>query len=165
MFILPPRTSWLYRYGISLSPMRRYLLTLAFIAFCSLVWFFYIYQPMQMRIEKAQQLSKVSRAQTVEELKESIAAIRQELSVQSSASSGDDQLHAVLGYVDQAHLNLEHCAVQDKAIVLQATGTFKQIQNFFDQLAASAQRLNPRDVRITRGVDNHFTLCVTIEAV
>jgi type II secretory pathway component PulM len=165
VFILPPRTSWLYRYGMSLSPTRRYLLTLLFITLCSLVWVIYIYQPMQKRITKAQQLSKAPRTQSVAELEETIATIRQELSAQSLVPSGDDQLHAVLGYVDQAHLNLEHCAVQDKAIVLQGTGTFKQIQAFFDQLTASGQRLAPRDVRITRGVDNHFTLWASIETV
>ena len=165
MFILPPRASWLYRYGMSLSPARRYLLTLLFLTLCGLCWFVYIYEPMQKRITMAQQLSKAPRTQSVEELKETIATIRQELSAHPSVSSGDDQLHAVLGNVDQAHLHLEHCAVQDKAMVLQATGTFKQIQNFFDQLAVSAQRLTPRDVRITRGVDNHFTLCVVIDTL
>lgn len=165
MFILPPRTSWLYRLTIVLSSMRRYLLTLTFIALCTLVWFFYIYEPMQVCIDKAQQLGNATRTQTAAELKETIGALRQELSAKPSAQSGDDQLYRVLGCVDQANLNLEHCAAQDKAIVLQAVGTFKQIQAFFDHLAASAQRLAPRDLRITRGVDNYFTLSVTIEIV
>lgn len=165
MFIMPPRTSWLYQYGISLSSTRRYLFTLLFIALCSLVWFLYIYEPMQTRIEAAQAQSKIQRAQSVEELNDAIASLRTELAATTRASSPsrDDQLHAVLGYVDQAGLDLEHCAVQDAAIVLQASGTFKQIQNFFDQLAASTQRLLPSNVRITRSADNHFMVFVTIE--
>lgn len=118
---------------------------------------------MQARIENSQQLSKSTHARSEKELKDGIAIFHQELAQKPSAPSGDDKLHVVLGYVDQVNLNLEHCAVQEKAIALQATGTFKQIQNFFDQLAVSGQRLNPRDVRISRGADNHFTLWVVIE--
>lgn len=164
---MPPRTSWLYQYGISLSSMRRYLFTLLFIALCCMLWFLYVYEPMQTRIEGAQAQSKIQRAQSVEELNDAIASLRTELGATATASSPshDDQLHAVLGYADQAGLDLEHCAVQDKAIVLQASGTFKQIQNFFDQLAASTQRLLPRNVRITRSADNHFALSVIIETV
>jgi hypothetical protein len=124
-----------------------------------------MYEPMQTRIDTVHAQSKIARAQSVEELKEAIIALRTELAASKTENSllSGDQLEAVLGYVDQAHLALEHCAVQDKAIVVQAVGTFKQIQAFFDQLAGSRERLMPRDVRITRGVDNHFMLSVIIE--
>ena len=128
-----------------------------------IILYVYMYEPMQSRIDTVRAQSKNPRSQSIEELEQTIAALRQELSAQRTSSCHDDQLHAVLGYVDSANLALEHCAVQDTTIVLQAGGTFKQIQHLFDQLATSAQRLIPRNVRITRGVDNHFTLSVNIE--
>lgn|GEM_PF-2173229 len=167
MFILPPRTSWLYTFGMSLSSTRRYLLTLLFMTLCSVVWFVYVYEPMQTRIAMARKQSEIPRSSSVEELNNTIASLRAELAATQAVSSlsCDDQLHAILGYVDQVGLSLEQCAVQNSAIVLQVVGTFKKIRTFFDQLAASPQRLFPRDVRITRSADNHFTLCVTIETV
>lgn len=163
MIVLPPRTSWLYRFGISLSPMRRYLLTFIVFAVLGAVWFFYVYEPMQKRIYNAQKKSSITQSQTLEELRESIASLRAELAHQPSSPSQDDQVHIILGYADAANLTLEHCAVEEKEVMLQAIGTFKQIQGFFDQLSTSGQRLVPRDIRITRGADNRFTLWVIIE--
>jgi len=163
VFILPPRTSWLYRFGISVSPMRRYLVTFLFIALCIAVWFHYSYEPLNNRIQAGQEYIKTHRAGSVDDIKERIAALRTELSTQSNAPSHDEQLNAVLGYLDQAGMVLEQCAVQDGALSMQALGTYPHILNFFNHMAASGQRFLPRDVRITRGADNQYALSVIIE--
>jgi type II secretory pathway component PulM len=144
--------------------MRRYLVTFLFIVVCAAIWFHYIYEPLSKRIESVQQQSKRSKNKSPEDLSQAIATLRGELTRASSAVSTDDQLNTILGYIDYAGMALEHCSVQDKALVVQATGTYKQFLVFFDQLAASTQRLLPRDVRITRSADNLFSLSVVIEA-
>lgn len=120
---------------------------------------------MQMHIDRAQQLGNTARTQSAEDLKATIAELQQQLSAQPLSLSGDDQLQAVLGYSDQANLNLEYCAVQDGVIVFQATGTFKQIQSFFDHLLNTTQQFSPSNIRITRGVDSHFALSIIIRRV
>lgn len=163
MLILPPRTSWLYRVSVCLSPTRRYLITFLFITLCSVLWFHYIYQPLNNRIDAAQKQIKLPKQPSSEDLSETINTLRNELTAKTASLSHDDQLHAVVGYIEDAGMALEHCSVQDKALYVQALGTYKQCLTFFDQLASSAYLLIPRDVRITRSADNLFSLSVTIE--
>lgn len=165
MLIVPPRTSWLYRFALSLSSTRRYLVTLLFITICSVLWFHYIYEPLHTRIEAAQQQIKMPRSPSMQELTDTIAALRAELATPTSTASRDDQLHAILGYIDHAGMMLEQCAMQDKTIMVQALGSYTQIQTFFEELAASTQRLMPRDVRITRGSDDRYCLSVVLETM
>lgn len=165
MLILPPRTSWLYRSTVSLSATRRYLITLLFIAACIALWFHYIYEPLNKRIASVkQEQRKLSQETSSEDLTEKINALRKQLAQPSSTAADNDQLNTILGYVDHAGMILEHCSVQDKAFHVQALGTYNQFLVFFDQLASSAQTLLPRDVRITRGVDNLFSLSLVIES-
>jgi len=163
VLILPPRTSWLYRLSASLSSTRRYLTTFLFITICTALWFHYIYQPLNNRIDAAQKQAKLPKQPSAEDLSDTINTLRNELTAQTSTPSHDDQLHAVLGYVEHAGMSLEHCSLQDKGLYVQALGTYKQCLVFFDQLASSAYSLVPRDIRITRGADNLFSLSVMIE--
>jgi len=163
VLILPPRTSWLYKFGISLSPTRRYLFTLLFMTICSAVWFYYVYEPLNNRIDAVQRQVKTPRSISVNDLKNNIETLRAELSTKPSTMSGEDPCHAILGHLDHAGLALEQCSVQDKTVMVQALGSYKQILIFFEQLAAATQRLLPRDVRITSGPDDRYSLSVVIE--
>jgi hypothetical protein len=163
VLILPPRSSWLYRLSVSLSPTRRYLVTFLFVTMCTALWFHYIYQPLNTRIDVAQKQAKIPKRPSSEDLLETINALRNDLAVKRVSLSHDDQLHAVLGYIEHVGMVLEHCSMQDKALYVQGLGTYKQCLAFFDQLASSAYPLVPRDVRITRSADNLFCLSVAIE--
>jgi hypothetical protein len=140
------------------------LVTLLFISVCGAIWFHYIYEPLSKRIESVQQQGNGSKENMPEDLSEAIATLRSELTRVSATASTDDQLNTILGFIDHAGMALEHCSVQDKALVVQATGTYKQFLVFFDQLGASTQHLLPHDVRITRSADNLFSLSVVIVA-
>ncbi len=165
MFILPPRSSWLYRMSMSLSPTRRYLVTFFFMTVCTCIWFHYIYWPLTNRIDALeQQHAALSRTASAENIVEAIAALRDEVSTQSSSLSSDDQINTVLSSLDHAGMVLENCSVQDKALYVQAAGTYNQCLAFFDHLAVSPHHILPRDVRITRGIDNLFSLSLVVAA-
>jgi len=163
VFILPPRTSWLYRFAISLSSTQRYLVTFLFIMMCIVVWFYGVYQPFNARIEAAQQQTCISQDLSVEELTESIAALRNELVVQGTAPSSDELLTLVLGYLDRTGMVLEQCSVEGKAIHIQALGSYAQCFSFFDQLATSRVRLIPCDMRFTRDINGLFNVAICVE--
>lgn len=162
MLILPPRTSWVYRFGLSISSTQRYLITLLFIIVCAALWFYYIYKPFNTRIENAKKQITMPQDVSAEELTENIAKLRNELS-QSTALSSDDLLHLVLGYVDRAGLTLEQCSIEDKTIFIQALGTYAQCLSFFDQLASYTIAVVPRDIRIARGADGFFAVSVSLD--
>lgn len=161
MLILPPRTSWLYRVCMTLSSSTRYLITCLFIAVCVFIWFYYIYQPLNVCIDSVQQQMHAVQPLPAD-ISEKISALRNELSCKSEILPSDDQLSTVLGYVEHAGMALEHCSVQDKNIYVQATGTYKQCLAFFDQLATSTCALQPRDVRIVQTANNQYSLSVAI---
>lgn len=164
MLMLPPRSSWLYRISVSLSPTKRYLLTLLFMTAIIFIWFQCVYEPLNSRIDAMQQETNISEKSSPEEIAAQIAALRNELDTESSSlPSGDDQMATVLSCVDHAGMVLENCSVQDKALYVQAAGTYTQNLAFFEQLAAASHQLLPRDVRLTRGADNLFFLSLVIE--
>lgn len=132
-------------------------------ALCIFIWFEYGYQPLSKRIDALQKEQSVQPPISAEDLTEKITALRTDLSAKTLTPSHDDHMNAVLGYIEHAGLVLENCSMQDKALYVQALGTYKQCQVFFEQLTSSKHPLLPRDIRITRGNNNLFSLSVAIE--
>ena len=161
MLMLPPRSSWLYQMSVSLSPIKRYLLTLLFMAALTFIWFHYVYEPLNNRIDVMQQDAHISEKYSPEEIAERISLLHNELN-ESSSLSCDDQMAMVLGCIDRAGIALENCSMQDKALYVQAIGTYAQCLAFFEQLATLSHPFLPRDVRIARGVDNLYSLSLII---
>lgn len=160
MLVLPPRTSWLYRISISLSVAQRYLITLLFIAVFVFVWFWFLHQPMNNRIDTIQ--NYVACTKIPSDIQEKVEILRKDMAISNNSATSADSIPVILEYVEQAGLVFEHAAVDNNTLHIQASGTYKHIMSFFNQI--STLPVLACDVRITQGADdNTFSLSAMIE--
>lgn len=156
MLILPPRTSWLYTWALSVHERKRYMVTLLFLVMIGALWFKYAYEPLE-RAHDRLSLTAPHEERELHTLQEKIAALKSHNS--SSEHKKEITSEYIFAALDAAGLPLEQCMFQEKECTIFARGSMEQILLFLEQIIVHTSLLQ---LRLTSVGAHLFSLQITM---
>lgn len=174
-----PRDSAFYSFVVSMSPLKRYCMTLSMIACVMVAWLFFLYRPLSARItyyhnESVRLQSQCCEYRSIRKqcclLEEEITTLQNELDICGSTcihTTSSLCIADLVNCIKASDVVITSCAVQDHkkegwytqdVIAINGQGNIQQVCSFFEHISHMEHPLSCTQYSITSAGNNGYTI-------